>query len=98
MKRHDECHAALIRGQEERRSRGDPARAASDLRQQNDPEAPGNGRAGGPGELAGPSGEVVGLMGCKEGNRPLLPYPRASLTTSGPSQRTAFPGDFAEFL
>ena len=45
-------------------------------------EAPGNGRAGGPGELAGPDGEVVGLMGCKEGNRPLLPYPRASLTAS----------------
>ena len=36
----------------------------------------------GPGELAGPGGEVVGLMGCKEGNRPLLPYPRASLTAS----------------
>ena len=45
-------------------------------------KAPGNGRAGGPGELARPGGEVVGLTGCKEGNRPLLPYPRASLTAS----------------
>ena len=54
----------------------------AELRQQNDPEAPGNGRAGRAGELAGPSVEVVGLMGCKEGNRPLLPYPRASLTAS----------------
>ena len=57
-------------------------------------EAPGNGRAGGPGELAGPGGEVVGLMGCKEGNRPLLPYPRASLTASRPRRHCPSAAEF----
>eukprot|EP01044_Picomonas_judraskeda_P000107 COSAG03_NODE_5_length_26473_cov_42.749526_4_plen_238_part_00 len=57
-------------------------------------EAPGNGRAGGPGELAGPGSEVVGLMGCKEGNRPLLPYPRASLTASRPRRHWPAAADF----
>eukprot|EP01043_Picozoa_sp_COSAG02_P038379 COSAG02_NODE_2954_length_7671_cov_103.987718_2_plen_78_part_00 len=73
-------------------SSGGPASCC--VRQQNDPEAPGNGRAGGPGELAGPGGEVVGLTGCKEGNRPLLPYPRASLTASRPRRHCPAAAEF----
>eukprot|EP01043_Picozoa_sp_COSAG02_P028110 COSAG02_NODE_1689_length_11307_cov_50.624911_11_plen_173_part_00 len=65
-----------------------------DLRQQNDLEAPGNGQPGGPGELAGPGGEVVGLMGCKEGSRPLSPYPRASLTASRPRRHCPSAAEF----
>ena len=57
-------------------------------------EAPGNGRSGGPGELAGPGGEAVDLMWSKGGNRPLLPYPRASLTASRPRRHCPSAAEF----
>ena len=83
----DYCAYMLaLQQQQQARTRGGVAAILRELRPAlaENLEAPGNGQAGGQGELAGPGGELVGLMGCKEGNRPLLPYPRASLTTSRP--------------
>ena len=60
----------------EQRSRGDPARAATCVSRK-----PGSARQrkARRGRDSSRAGEVVGLMECKEGNRPLLPYPLAPL-------------------
>ena len=65
--------------EEETTSRGDPARAATCVSRK-----PGSARQrkARRGRDSSRAGEVVGLMECKEGNRPLLPHPRASLTAS----------------